>query len=451
MAEKFSSTKDLKRVLGRKELMGLAFGSIIGSGIMVQMGTGIELTGRSANIAFLLSTFFTVCNLIPMIFVSSCMRFRGADYSQIGLFGGERYAGAYAVIYVFKNISVTMFALSFAEYFLSLFPGLNSKVVAIAVATFFFVLNFFGVNIMAKVQNMLVFVLMLALVLFVVFGMPRVDLMNYFSNADGKFMTDGIPGVLSAAATLGFATGGANLIFGVSAECKNPKKDIPFVLIASTLSVAVLYGLMATVAAGVLPIDQVAGKSLTVVAAEIFPKPLYYFFIVGGALFAIATTLNGKLASITKPLMQMCEDGWFPRGLADLHPKFRTPWKILILYYVITILPILFNFSISQITTIVLLIGYCITLFNTIMCFKLPKMFPEQWAKSNFHMGKVPFTLLLLLSICVTLVQFYAKLRTTTWMILGLNLVTIVGAFLYATYRQKSGKAKPTISYELET
>ena len=117
----------------------------------------------------------------------------------------------------------------------------------------------------------------------------------------------------------------------------------------------------------------------------------------------------------------------------------------------ITILPIIFNFSISEISTIVLLIGYCITLFNTIMCFKLPKMFPEQWAKSNFHMGKVPFTLLLLLSICVTLVQFYAKLRTTTWMILGLNLVTIVGAFLYATYRQKSGTAKPTLSYELET
>ena len=54
MAEKYSSTKDLKRVLGRKELMGIAIGSIIGSGIMVQMGTGIELTGRSANIAFLL-------------------------------------------------------------------------------------------------------------------------------------------------------------------------------------------------------------------------------------------------------------------------------------------------------------------------------------------------------------------------------------------------------------
>ena len=429
MAEKYSSTKDLKRVLGRKELMGIAIGSIIGSGIMVQMGTGIELTGRSANIAFLLSTFFTICNLIPMIFVSSCMRFRGADYSQMGLFAGEKFAGAYAVIYVFKNIAVAMFALSFADYFLSLFPGLNHKAVAIGVATLFFVLNFFGVNIMAKIQNMMVFVLMLSLVLFVCFGMPQVDFANYFSNADGKFMVDGVPGVLSAAATLGFATGGANLIFGVSAECKNPKKDIPFVLIASTLSVAVLYGLMATVAAGVLPVEEVAGKSLTVVAAEIFPRPLYYFFIVGGALFAIATTLNGKLCSITKPLMQMCEDGWFPKGLS----------------------PILIGFKINQITTIVLLIGYCITLTNTIMCFKLPKMFPEQWEKSTFHLPKPAFAALLLLSIGVTLVQFYAKLRTSSMMIVVLNVVTITGAFIFATWRLKTGKAKPTISYELES
>ena len=451
MSEKLASTKDLKRVLGRKELMGIAIGSIIGSGIMVQMGTGIELTGRSANIAFLLSTFFTICNLIPMIFVSSCLRFRGADYTQMGLFAGERFAGAYSIVYIFKNISIAMFALSFADYFLSLFPGLPHKAVALGVALFFFVLNFFGVNIMAKVQNMMVFVLMLALVLFVAFGMPHVDFANYFSNADGMFMSDGIPGILSAAATLGFATGGANLIFGVSAECKNPRKDIPFVLIVSTLTVAVLYGLMATVAAGVLPVDQVAGKSLTVVAAAIFPKPLYYFFIVGGALFAIATTLNGKLCSVTKPLMQMCEDGWFPKSLAELHPKYRTPWKLQIIFFIVTIVPILTGFKINQITTLVLITGYCITLVNTLMCFKLPKMFPEQWAKSNFKVPMWGLTALLLLSVCVTLVQFYAKMRSTTLSVLALNAVTIIFAFVFATIRMKSGKAKPTISYETES
>ena len=147
----------------------------------------------------------------------------------------------------------------------------------------------------------------------------------------------------------------------------------------------------------------------------------------------------------------MCEDGWFPKSLADLHPKYRTPWKLLVLFYIITVVPILIGFKINQITTIVLLIGYCITLTNTIMCFKLPKMFPEQWEKSTFHLPKPAFTALLLLSIGVTLVQFYAKLRTSSMMILALNVVTITGAFIFASWRLKTGKAKPTISYELES
>lgn len=450
MSQKLNSTKDLRRVLGRKELMSIAIGSIIGSGIMVQMGTGIELTGRSANIAFLLSTFFTICNLIPMIFISSCLRMRGGDYTQVGLFAGEKFAGAYTIVYIFKNITIAMFALSFADYFLSLFPGLPHTAVAICVATLFFVFNFFGINIMAKVQNLMVVILMAALLLFVFFGMPRVDLLNYFNNSDGMFLTDGVPGLLSAAATLGFATGGANMIFSLSAECKDARKDIPFVLIASTLTVAVLYGLIATVAAGVLPVPEVAGRSLTVVASVIFPKPLYYFFIVGGALFAISTTLNSKLGTVTKPLMQMCEDGWLPKSLAELHPKYRTPWKLQLIFYFVAVIPIITGLKINQITTIVLIIGYCITALNTIMCFKLPKMFPEQWARSKFRVAMPVFSAFLILSLCVTCVQFYAKVRTTTWQIVLLNLITIIAAFIFAHFRLKSGKAKPTISYETE-
>lgn len=87
--------------------------------------------------------------------------------------------------------------------------------------------------------------LVISLAMFAVFGLPQVDLAAYFSNADGLFMTDGIGGFLTAVAYLGFATGGATVILGVSAECKNPTKDIPFVIIVSTVSVAILYGLVA--------------------------------------------------------------------------------------------------------------------------------------------------------------------------------------------------------------
>ena len=80
------------------------------------------------------------------------------------------------------------------------------------------VLNYFGVDLMAKIQNLLVIVLVISLAMFAVFGLPQVDLAAYFSNADGLFMTDGIGGFLTAVAYLGFATGGATVILGVSAE-----------------------------------------------------------------------------------------------------------------------------------------------------------------------------------------------------------------------------------------
>ena len=42
----FSSTKDLNRTLGKKELMGIAIGQIIGAGVMSMMGVAIAMTGR---------------------------------------------------------------------------------------------------------------------------------------------------------------------------------------------------------------------------------------------------------------------------------------------------------------------------------------------------------------------------------------------------------------------
>lgn len=76
--------------------------------------------------------------------------------------------------------------------------------------------------------------------------------------------------------------------------------------------------------------------------------------------------------------------------------------------------------------------------------------FPEAWKKSNFHLPFPAFGAFLLLSLGVTIVQFYSKLRTTTVKIVILNTVTIALAILFANWRLKTGKAKPTISYETE-
>ena len=413
----FSSTKDLARTLGKKELMGIAIGQIIGAGIMSMMGVAIAMTGRSANLAFMLSAMFTMCTFFPSIFITSCIRMRGGMYTQFAIFAGDKWAGYYSVVYFITNMSLAMYALSFAQYALALLPtGGSQKVIALVVGTLFFILNYFGVDLMAKIQNLLVVVLLLSLTMFAVFGLPQVDLVNYFSNADGMFMTEGVSGFLTATAYLGFATGGATVILGVSAECKNPTKDIPFVIITATIGVAVLYGLVATTAAGILPVPEVANQPLTLVAAEILPKPLYIFFIVGGAMFALATTLNSQIMSCTKPVMQSCEDGWFPQSLAALS-KYKTPWKILIIYYIILVVPIVLELEIAQISSIVQILGYLNNLVLTITAMKLPKLFPEAWEKSQFKVPTPVFKALMIVTCTAILIQasFMLKSSNKNW------------------------------------
>lgn len=444
-----SSTKDLARTLGKKELMGIAIGQIIGAGIMSMMGVAIAMTGRSANLAFMLSAVFTMCTFFPSIFITSCIRMRGGMYTQFAIFAGDKWAGYYSVVYFITNMSLAMYALSFAQYALALLPtGGSQKVIALVVGTLFFILNYFGVDLMAKIQNLLVVVLLLSLTIFAVFGLPQVDLANYFSNADGLFMTDGIGGFLTAVAYLGFATGGATVILGVSAECKNPTKDIPFVIVTSTIGVAILYGLVATTASGVLPVAEVANQPLTLVAAEILPKPLYIFFIVGGAMFALATTLNSQIMSCTKPVMQSCEDGWFPQSLAALS-KYKTPWKILIIYYVILVVPIVLELEIAQISSIVQILGYLNNLVLTITAMKLPKMFPEAWEKSQFHVPTAVFNTLMIITCAALLVQASFMLKSMTPQLIIFNVAVMAAGFIWAFYRTGTGKAKPTVSYEM--
>ena len=444
-----SSTKDLARTLGKKELMGIAVGQIIGAGIMSMMGVAIAMTGRSANLAFMLSAVFTMCTFFPSIFITSCIRMRGGMYTQMAIFAGDKFAGYYSVVYFITNMSLAMYALSFAEYALALLPsGGSEKVIALIVGTAFFILNYFGVDLMAKIQNLLVVVLVFSLGMFAIFGLPSVDLANYFSNADGLFLSDGIPGFLTATAYLGFATGGATVILGVSAECKNPTKDIPFVIIVSTVGVAILYGFVATTAAGVLPVAEVANQPLTLVAQQILPGPLYILFIVGGAMFALATTLNSQIMSCTKPVMQSCEDGWFPTSLATLS-KFKTPYKILIIYYVILVVPILLDLEISEISSVVQILGYINNIIFTVTAMKLPKMFPEAWEKSQFHVPTPVFNMLMVITIIALLIQASFMLSSMKISLIVFNAIVMIGGFIWAFYRTGSGKAKPTVSYEM--
>ena len=146
---------------------------------------------------------------------------------------------------------------------------------------------------------------------------------GYFQNPG--FTTGGPMGFLLASIYLTFAAGGATYVVNYSSEAKNPTRDIPFAIIVSTVAIVALYAVMSTIAAGVLPVEQVANQPLSVAAAAFMPRSVFTFFVVGGAMFALLTTLNFSIGMITFPAIRACNDGWLPKKLAACNKRFGTP------------------------------------------------------------------------------------------------------------------------------
>lgn len=441
-------TKNLDRVLGKKDFFAMAIGQIIGAGIFSLLPQAIGLTGRSATLAFLLAACLTLLLLAPRLFVLGTVRLRGGRYTYVALMSSKKLAGAYLVIYLLNNISLSMYALSIGEYFAQLVPGINVRLIAVFVLTVFAVVNLMGIKKAVVVQQILVLCLAAALSVFTAFGLFHVDY-TAFVQTEG-FMSNGIMGFCSAAALLTFATGGAQNIIDLSAEAKNPTKDIPVVIIVATIGIALFYVFMSTVATGVLPVEMVAGKPLSVVAAQILPGPLYVFFMVGGAMFALVTTLNSQMATCTKPLLQGCADGWLPKKLGEVNQKFKTPHYLILIFYVIGLLPLVFSFDMNSISATAVFSSSIIDILMASCVFRLPKVLPNEWGLSSWHTSQRVLWFWTIAGTLASVFTAYMSLRTTSLPMMILNIVVCVIALVFGFWRDRSGKVDMEISYEAQ-
>ena len=447
MAEEknMATTADLNRCLGKKELYSISFGHIIGSGIFALVGVGIAMTGKSVFLGMLISVVIVLMQALPLILMSGTVRLRGGFYSIVATMWGEKFAGFYIFIYFCANISLAMYAISFAEYLQGIFANVPITLVSFLVLTFFFILNILGVEGAAKFEIFMDIIMAIALTLFIVYGLPQVDYENFFTE---DFMTAGPIGLLSCGVLLTWSTAGASDMINLSAECKNPTKDLPQVIVVATLAIAVFYGLISIVAAGVLPVSETADQSLSVVALAIFPKPVYLFFIIAGALLALSTTLNASFAWVTKPILQACNDGWLPKKLGYIHPKFKTPVFILGIFYVIGLVPIFFGFNIGMIADMTVLLNNILFIFICYGAAFMPKRIPELWSKSKFHCSNTKLQIAALIggfSAVISVILLATDI--TRNMAIGSAVITVI-AIIYAALRYRTGKVDMQISVE---
>ena len=442
-----------KGTLGFMDLMSIAVGQIIGAGVMVMSISALGMTGRSVNIAFMIAAVFTLFSMIPTVFVASVAKFHGGTYSQYAVFIHPIFAGFQQYTTLLSSVSLGMFGIGLVSYLGRLFPIFldNQNIWACIIMTAFFILNYFGTQWMARVQGFMFYFLVAALVLFTVMGLPKANIGSYFGNElfGAPLFANGMSGLVEAASYLTYATGGAQVLLAFSSEAKNPTKDIPKVIIISTLGVAFLYALLATVIGGVMPADEViAIGNLAPIADMIMPKPLYYFFVIGGAGFALGTTLNSSIASSFPPMLRAAQDGWFPGILAKTN-KYGVPVVWMGLRWAMNMAVLLSGFDTNTLGKWTLVIGN-VTSFVTIgSVIRIDKLFPEQWAKSPYHVSNPVKALLLGLALTTQAIQTSMNLKGLSMGVIGLNVAAFVFFAGIATYLYKTGKVHMNPSYEL--
>lgn len=421
--------------LSRLDLFSLAIGQIIGVGIMTMTGIAIGFTGRSVNIAYIIAGIISVIATIPQIYIGGTANFIGGQYSQIAVLSGKKAAGMFIYVQLFTSLAISLYAMSFSEYFLSIVPNVNGSVVALVVLTFLFGMHLFGVKHAAKLQNIMCVVLALGIASYVVFGVGSIE-PGYF--ASEGFMAGGVSGFILASLYLTFASGGAVFVVNYSSVAKNPTKDIPFVIIVSTISVVVLYAIMSTIAAGVLPVEMVANQPLSVSAVEFMPSGVYTFFVVGGAMFALITTLNFNIGMIVYPVQIACKDGWLPKFLTKKNKKFDTPHLILLVFYIISIAPIVFGLDITEIANSTVILITSLRVFVIYSATKLPKVLPELWDKSNFHVSGTKLKVVCFTALIISVLSIMMLLISTATNQILLNVGFFVVAIVLSCVRNKN-------------
>ena len=239
---------NLKKVLGLTDVLGLAFGQIIGAGILVLTGIAIGLTGKGVILAFLIAGVITCITILPMAQLAAAIPTTGAGYRYSSRLLGPKWGFLWQIGIIFSKVTIALYALSFAQYLQSLFPSASITGAALILLTFLYILNLIGVKNAAVAEKWMVVIKISGISVFGIWGISAVDISS-FTSAEA-LMPKGVDGMLQAIGLLAFASAGAVYIAELGGEMKNPARDIPIGLVVGTIGSTIFYIFIALVAAG---------------------------------------------------------------------------------------------------------------------------------------------------------------------------------------------------------
>src|SRR5215813_5965065 len=347
----------LKRALGATNLTALGIGAIIGTGIFVLTGTvAAQNAGPAVVLSFTLAGVASICAALCYSEFASLVPMAGSAYTYGYATLGELFAWIigwdlileYALGAVTVSIGWSGYVVSFLrDVGINIPPQLSAArgtlitladgtqvmaifnlpaVIIIAIVTLLLVI---GIRESATVNNIIVFVKVAVVLLFIVGAAHAVNPANWHpfippsTGARGHY---GWSGVMQGAGIVFFAYIGFDAVSTAAQEAKNPQRDMPISIIGSLLVCTVLYIAVSAVATGIVPYLQLDVPDPIAVAADHAGVGWMASLIKLGAIAGLSSVILVMLLGQSRIFWTMADDGLLPKFVSRVHPKFRTPW-----------------------------------------------------------------------------------------------------------------------------
>lgn len=419
-------------------LMGI--GCIVGSGIFGTLPTVANEYGAGVVWALVGAAFVVVLRALAMTYTSAALPISGAQFMWASKLM-HPFAGAFiSFSTLLMPTMVSLFGVLFAMYVQPLFPSatINATVVAVALLVVFTIVAWFGNKTVINTGNVMVILLLVAIALYVFLGLPNIDTNNV---TFGQIIRPGV-GISSLAAAVGVLTSslsGASSVAQVADDVKNPGRNVPLALVLCPVVVAVIYILMAVVTIGVVPAAEVT--SLSDVANHFMSPALLTFFIVGGPLCGIVTSLIPVALACVALIESSAHNKVFPEVLAKKNKHGVAYWSL----FIVMAIAIAICATGATFGVVMTIFSFCNTLSelpNTLSPIFAHRKYPKCCDHSSFNIHKnVAFVLSLLTFVICAYLCIEMALTLDLGAVLGILAVFVVG-YIYFFFRVKYLKNK---------
>ena len=346
----------LKRALGALNLTLLGIGAIIGTGIFVLTGTVAAVNaGPAVVLSFILAGIASIFAALCYSEFASLVPMAGSAYTYGYATLGEIFAWiiGWDLVLEYALGAVTV-AIGWSGYVVSFLhdvgldvpcalSGARGTVVkcadgtsmtavfnlpAVVIIALVTTLLVIGIKESATTNNVIVFIKLAVVVLFIVFAAHAVNPANWHpfippAEGQGHFGWDG---VVAGGGIVFFAYIGFDAVSTAAQEAKNPQKDMPIGIIGSLLICTLLYILVSGIATGVTPYKDLNVPDPIAVAADRAGLGWMSTLIKLGAIAGLSSVILVMLLGQSRVFWSMSRDGLLPQVINRIHPKFQTPY-----------------------------------------------------------------------------------------------------------------------------